>query len=67
MFAKKNISLKSYNTFGIDARAQFLLEIESDEQLSEAYQSSQFKVIAQISIRRRLQCIVHKESAEGDP
>jgi len=38
VFVKKNISLKSYNTFGIDARAQFLLEIENDEQLSEAFE-----------------------------
>ncbi|MDG1105363.1 MAG: FAD-binding protein, partial [Cyclobacteriaceae bacterium] len=48
MFVKKNISLKSYNTFGIDARAQFLLEIENDEQLSEAYESSQFKALPKL-------------------
>lgn len=48
MFVKKNISLKSYNTFGIDARAQFLLEIESDEQLREAYQSSEFRALPKL-------------------
>jgi UDP-N-acetylmuramate dehydrogenase len=48
MFVKKNISLKSYNTFGIDARAQFLLEIESDEQLMEAYQSTEFRALPKL-------------------
>jgi len=48
MFVKKNISLKSYNTFGIDARAQFLLEIESDEQLRAAYQSSEFRALPKL-------------------
>ena len=48
MFVKKNISLKSYNTFGIDARAQFLLEIESVEQLREAYQSIEFRALPKL-------------------
>lgn len=36
MIIKKNISLKKYNTFGIDARAKFFCEINSIPELGEA-------------------------------
>ena len=36
MQVQENISLKSYNTFGIDAKAKYFCEINSAEDLAEA-------------------------------
>ena len=38
MQVQENISLKSYNTFGIDAKARYFCEINSEEDLAEALQ-----------------------------
>ncbi|MEO0527301.1 MAG: UDP-N-acetylmuramate dehydrogenase [Bacteroidota bacterium] len=38
MKIQQNISLKTYNTFGIDAKAKFFIEINSEDQLKEALQ-----------------------------
>ena len=48
MQTKKNISLKSYNTFGIEAKAQLLVDIESEEQLREAYRSPEFMALPKL-------------------
>ena len=48
MQIKKNISLKSYNTFGIEAKAQLLVNIESEEQLKEAYQSPKLMALPKL-------------------
>lgn len=39
----KNISLKDYNTFGIDAKAKYFCEIQSVNQLMDLIQSDLFK------------------------
>ncbi|MBD0779834.1 UDP-N-acetylmuramate dehydrogenase [Maribacter sp. ANRC-HE7] len=40
MIVQKNISLKHYNTFGIDAKASFFCEISTIDDLREALQSN---------------------------
>jgi len=42
LIVQKNISLKLYNTFGIDVNAGFLLSINSAEDLDEIYHSERF-------------------------
>ena len=42
MIVKKNVSLKSYNTFGIHAKAKFFCEINSIDDLTEALQLTQY-------------------------
>ncbi len=42
MQVEQNKSLKTYNTFGIDAKARFFLEIRSLDQLREALRLEQF-------------------------
>ena len=48
MQTKKNISLKSYNTFGVEAKAQLLVNIESEEQLKEVYQSPKLMALPKL-------------------
>lgn len=43
MQIEKNKSLKSFNTFGIDAKAKFFAAFESVEDLSEIYQNEAFQ------------------------
>lgn len=40
---KENISLKSYNTFGLNVKARYFVEIETVAQLQEVIQSAVFK------------------------
>ena len=42
MVFHENFSLKNYNTFGIDAKARFFVEIESIEQLQEVLTNSAY-------------------------
>ncbi|PWK26222.1 UDP-N-acetylmuramate dehydrogenase [Arcicella aurantiaca] len=44
----QNISLKPYNTFGLDATAQFFVEIQSVEELVEVLQSPDFQSIEKL-------------------
>ena len=39
MEVRKNVSLKEYNTFAIEARADFLIEISEEQQLDEFFAS----------------------------
>lgn len=43
MNIQKNISLKPYNTFGIDVNAEYFVEISSRDILKEALESKQYK------------------------
>src|SRR5258706_10525529 len=40
---KENVSLKPFNTFGIDVNAKYFRSIESEEQLHELMQTDLFK------------------------
>jgi UDP-N-acetylmuramate dehydrogenase len=40
---EKNVNLKSYNTFGIEAKAKYFCSIESEEQLQELITTELFK------------------------
>lgn len=42
MTLKQNISLKSYNTFGIDVKARYFIEITSVDELRQALQLKEF-------------------------
>lgn len=42
MVFHENFSLKNYNTFGIDAKARFFVEIESIEELQEVFTNSAY-------------------------
>ena len=35
MDIRENVSLKTYNTFGVDARARYFVEVHSTEELQE--------------------------------
>ena len=48
MQTSKNISLKSYNTFGVEVKAQLLIDIESEEELKQAYQSTEFMALPKL-------------------
>ena len=48
MQLNKNISLKSYNTFGVEVKAQLLIDIESEEELKQAYQSTEFMALPKL-------------------
>ena len=48
MQTKKNISLKSYNTFGIEVKAQLLIDIESEEDLKQVYQSNELMALPKL-------------------
>ena len=48
MQTKKNISLKSYNTFGIEVKAQLLIDIESEEELKQVYQSTELTALPKL-------------------
>ena len=48
MQTKKNISLKSYNTFGIEVKAQLLIEVESEEELKQVYQSYELMALPKL-------------------
>ena len=48
MQTKKNISLKSYNTFGIEVKAQLLIDIESEEELKQVYQSNELMALPKL-------------------
>ena len=48
MQTKKNISLKNYNTFGIEVKAQVLIYIESEEELKQVYQSTELMALPKI-------------------
>ena len=48
MQTNKNISLKSYNTFGVEVKAQLLIDIESEEELKQAYQSTEFMALPKL-------------------
>lgn len=43
MIVQKNVSLKPYNTFGLDENAGFLALVDSVEDLSEVFRSSRFR------------------------
>lgn len=43
MIVQKNVSLKPYNTFGLDVNAGFMAIVDSIEDLDEIYQSSRFR------------------------
>jgi UDP-N-acetylmuramate dehydrogenase len=45
MQIEKNKSLKSFNTFGIDAKAKFFAAFESVEDLEEIYQKAEFQKV----------------------
>jgi len=41
----ENISLKKYNTFGIEARARYYIELSSADEISDFIQTRQFKTL----------------------
>lgn len=43
MDIKNNISLKEYNTFGVDAKAKFLTFLEKEVEIKEVFDSQEFK------------------------
>jgi UDP-N-acetylmuramate dehydrogenase len=43
MIISANISLKPYNTFGIDAEAKFFTSIQSNQNIQELLQSHEYK------------------------
>lgn len=43
MIISSNISLKPYNTFGIDSSAKFFTSIQSIENIKELLQSAEYK------------------------
>ena len=45
MTIQQNFSLKSYNTFGIEATAKFFVEIQSEEELRHILQNSDYQSI----------------------
>lgn len=50
MNIKENISLKKYNTFGIDVTARFFSEIFSEEELSELLLSDKIKPLDKLML-----------------
>jgi UDP-N-acetylmuramate dehydrogenase len=48
MKIEKNISLKSYNTFGIDVKAKFFSEIYDETQLKEILSSDEYKTLPKL-------------------
>ena len=48
MKIEKNISLKSYNTFGINVKAKFFLEIYDETQLREILAENEFKPLPKL-------------------
>ena len=48
MQTKKNISLKNYNTFGIEVKPQVLIYIESEEELKQVYQSTELMALPKL-------------------
>lgn len=69
----KDISLKPFNTFGINAKAKYLVEILKEDELKEALQSSDFKNLpklilgggSNILITKDFEGIVIKISIKG--
>ncbi|WP_234736079.1 UDP-N-acetylmuramate dehydrogenase [Tellurirhabdus bombi] len=45
---QSNISLKSYNTFGIDAKARYWVEVESQDDLKTLFQLTEFLTIPKL-------------------
>src|SRR5690606_16894167 len=45
---QKNISLKPYNTFGIDVFAKFFVRIESDSQVLELFSMEEFRSVPKL-------------------
>ena len=43
MDIKNNISLKQFNTFGIDVKAKFLTSLEKEIEIKEVFNSQEFK------------------------
>ncbi len=48
MKIEKNISLKSYNTFGIDVKAKFFSEIYDETELKEVFSSDEYKSLPKL-------------------
>lgn len=48
MIIQTNVSLKPYNTFGIDATAKFFVEVSSIEQLQDILQNSEYQGIERL-------------------
>lgn len=48
MVVQKNVSLKPYNTFGIDVKANFFSQFTSQDELSELLSNSEFKNIPKL-------------------
>lgn len=68
MQIQENISLKAYNTFGIDARAQYFTEISNIEQLAELQLKPLSLVLgggSNILFTRNVEGLVLKNSIKG--
>ena len=48
MLIHRNQSLKVYNTFGLDVLANYLIEIESTDDLDEVYHSNEFRPLPKL-------------------